>query len=171
MKRILIISAIAAASAAVSVPAFAGLANNPSFSHRLPVNVPSQAKVVHLDDHGNVVEKRHGADDPASTRVTSPSHKSSKGAPEPGDDRGGATNGRSTEPGDDRGATTEPGDDRGRGTEPGDDRGATTEPGDDRGHSSEPGDDSGHGSEPGDDSGHSSEPGDDRGGHGGHGGA
>ena len=155
MKRILIVSAIAAAAAAVSVPAFAGLANNPSFSHRLPVNVPSQAKVVQLDDHGKVVEKRHGSDDPASTRVASPTHKSSRGEPEPGDDRGGATDGRTSEPGDDRGATTEPGDDRGATTEPGDDRGATTDPGDDRGTTSEPGDDRGKGSAPGgDDGGH-----------------
>ncbi len=160
MKRILIVSAIAAAAAAVSVPAFAGLANNPSFSHRLPVNVPSQAKVVQLDDHGKVVGNKHGSDDPTSTRVASPTHKASRGEPEPGDDRGGATNGRPTEPGDDRGATTEPGDDRGATTEPGDDRGATTEPGDDRGATTEPGDDRGH----------STEPGDDRGGHGGHGG-
>ena len=153
MKRILIVSAIAAAAAAVSVPAFAGLANNPSFSHRLPVNVPSQAKVVQLDDHGKVLEKRHGSDDPPSTRVASPTHKSSRGEPEPGDDRGGATDGRTSEPGDDRGASTEPGDDRGATTKPGDDRGATTEPGDDRGKTSEPGDDRGKGSEPGDDNG------------------
>ncbi len=161
MKRILIVSAIAAAAAAVSVPAFAGLSHNPSFSHRLPVNVPSQAKVVQLDDHGQVVERRHGRDDPAATRVTSPTHKATKGEPEPGDDRGGATNGRTSEPGDDRGATSEPGDDRGATGEPGDDRGATSEPGDDRGATSEPGDDRGRGAEPGDDSG----------GHGGHGGA
>ena len=160
MKRILIASAIAAAAAAVSVPAFAGLAHNPSFSHRLPVNVPSQAKVVQLDDHGKVVEKRHGSDDPASTRVASPTHKSSRGAPEPGDDRGGATNGRPAEPGDDRGATTEPGDDRGAATEPGDDRGAATEPGDDRGATTEPGDDRGA----------TTAPSDDQSGHGGHGG-
>jgi hypothetical protein len=135
MNRLIIVSAVAAAAAAVSVPAFAGLSNNPSFNHRVPVHVPSQAKVVQLDDHGKVVDSRHSG--PASTTVTSPTRSRSA---EPGDDRGGAT----TEPGDDRGgATTVPGDDRGGATTAPGNGGATTEPGDDRGATTEPGDDSG----------------------------
>jgi hypothetical protein len=124
MNRLILVSAVAAAAAAVSVPAFAGLSNNPSFNHRVPVHVPSQAKVVHLDDHGKVVDSRQSG--PASTTVASPARS------------------RSAEPGDDRGQTSEPGDDRGGATSaPGNGGGATTEPGDDRGVTSEPGDDSG----------------------------
>ena len=126
MNRLIIVSAVAAAAAAVSVPAFAGLSNNPSFNHRVPVHVPSQAKVVQLDDHGKVVDSRHSGEHPASTTVTSPTRSRE---PEPGDDRG-----QSTEPGDDRGgATSAPGNGGGATTEPGDDRGVTTEPGDDSG--------------------------------------
>ncbi|HEY7046747.1 MAG TPA: response regulator transcription factor [Jatrophihabitantaceae bacterium] len=119
MKRLLIFSAAAVAAAAVAVPAVAGLAGNPSFSHKPPVHVPSQAQLVQFDDHGRAV------------RTTTPST--------PGDDHRRPGPARITEPGDDRGHATEPGDDRGgdrvtREPEPGDDRGRpATEPGDDRG--------------------------------------
>lgn len=103
MNRLMIASAVAVAAAAVSVPAIAGLTNNPSFSHRVPVHVPSQARVVELDDHGKVVDSRR-SDHPASTTVTSPH----SGEPEPGDDRG-----QSSAPGDDRSSSSQPGDDRG----------------------------------------------------------
>ncbi len=155
MNRLLIASAVAAAACAVSVPAVAGLAGNPSFNHRLPVHVPSQARLVQVDDHGRVVVAKHGSDHPTSTRVPSPVHKSRGAEPEPGDDHGG-TDVRTPEPGDDNGGATatESGDDRGgaTATEPGDDRGGATatatEPGDDRGGATESGDDrsgSGHG--------------------------
>ena len=129
MHRGLIITAVALAAVGLAAaPAVAGLAGNPSFSHQLPVHVPSQARVAQLvDDHG-----RDNATPPKSAE------------PEPGDDRGGVTSGE-PEPGDDRGGVTsgepEPGDDRGGVTsgepEPGDDRGGATsgepEPGDDHG--------------------------------------
>jgi len=123
MKRLLIFSATAVAAVAVAVPAVAGLAGNPSFTHKLPVHVPSQAQLVQFDDHGGAV------------RTTTPGT--------PGDEHGPGRPNSATEPGDDRGHTTEPGDDRGHTTEPGDDRSHTTEPGDDRSHAIEPGDDSG----------------------------
>jgi hypothetical protein len=117
MQRGLIISAVALAAVGLAAaPAVAGLAGNPSFSHQLPVHVPSQARAPQLvDDHG------HDGARPS---------KSSE--PEPGDDRGGATS--EPEPGDDRGGATsgEP--------EPGDDHGGATN------SASEPGDDSGSGS-------------------------
>ena len=137
MNRLLIASAVAAAACAVSVPAVAGLAGNPSFNHRLPVHVPSQARLVQVDDHGRVVVAKHGSDHPTSTRVPSPVHKSRGAEPEPGDDHGG-TDVRTPEPGDDNGGATatESGDDRGgataTATQPGDDRGGATESGDDR---------------------------------------
>ena len=137
MNRLLIASAVAAAACAVSVPAVAGLAGNPSFNHRLPVHVPSQARLVQVDDHGRVVVAKHGSDHPTSTRVPSPVHKSRGAELEPGDDHGG-TDVRTPEPGDDNGGATatESGDDRGgataTATQPGDDRGGATESGDDR---------------------------------------
>jgi hypothetical protein len=109
MNRLIIASAVAVAAAAVSVPAVAGLSNNPSFSHRLPVHVPSQAKVVQLDDHGKVVDASVRSGHPASTTVTSPTRSRE---PEPAGDHGSST-GQSAEPGDDRGQTTEPADDSG----------------------------------------------------------
>ena len=150
MKRLaLILAGVAVAGCVAATPAVAGLAGNQSFSHEIPVPVPSAAKTpLFADDHS-----RDGATVPAS--VTAPR----------GDDRGGAS--RHAEPGDDRGASpeAEPGDDHGGITphaEPGDDRGGQTphaEPGDDRGGQTphaEPGDDRGgqtpH-AEPGDDHG------------------
>ncbi|HEY3088793.1 MAG TPA: hypothetical protein VGJ59_12095 [Jatrophihabitantaceae bacterium] len=100
MKRLLIYSAAAAAIAAAGIPAVAGLAGNPSFSHKLPVRPPSQAQLVEFDDHGRAV------------RSTPPTARES----EPGDDRGGAGT-SAPEPGDDRGGAgthaPEPGDDSG----------------------------------------------------------
>jgi hypothetical protein len=145
VKRILLISAAAVAAGGIAAtPAIAGLAGNSSFSHQIPVRVPSQAHAPQLvDDHSDGPGTVHAR--PSAT----PSRH-----PEPGDDRGGSR--RTAEPGDDRGATShepEPGDDH-RGSassEPGDDRGGSRgepEPGDDRSASSsepEPGDD--HGSD------------------------
>jgi hypothetical protein len=122
MKRLaLILAGVAVAGGVAATPAVAGLAGNPSFSHEIPVPVPSTAKTpLFADDHS-----RDGAPAPASATA------------EPGDDRGGIT--PHAEPGDDRGGATthaEPGDDRGGATphaEPGDDRGGQSphaEPGD-----------------------------------------
>jgi hypothetical protein len=140
MKRLaLILAGVAVAGGVAATPAVAGLAGNPSFSHEIPVRVPSAAKTpVFADDHS-----RDGATVSASATAT------------PRDDRGGIT--RHAEPGDDKGGITphaEPGDDNGGITphaEPGDDRGGQTqhaEPGDDRGGQTpgaEPGDDNGGG--------------------------
>jgi len=125
MKRLaLILAGVAVAGGVAATPAVAGLAGNPSFSHEIPVRVPSAAKTpVFADDHS-----RDGATVSASATAT------------PRDDRGGIT--PHAEPGDDNGGITphaEPGDDRGGQTqhaEPGDDRGGQTpgaEPGDDNG--------------------------------------
>ena len=77
MKRIALIAAgIALAGGIAATPAVAGLAGNPSFSHEIPVPVPSKAKQpVFLDDHGG------GTRSPATPHA------------EPTDDhrRGGAT--------------------------------------------------------------------------------
>lgn len=99
MKRLVLILAgvavAAGAAGAAATPAVAGLAGNPSFSHEIPVPVPTAAKTpLFADDHG----RDHGAA-PATAK--------------PGDDRGAS---REAEPGDDRGGTTaapEPGDDSG----------------------------------------------------------
>jgi hypothetical protein len=133
VNRLILASAVAAAACAVSVPAVAGLANNPSFSHRLPVNVPSQARVVHFDGNGKVVSARHGSDDPSSTRVPSPGHNS-HGETEPGDDHGGPTNVPTpTESGHNNGVATQPGDDRGGQPQPSGAKNSPTTPGDDKG--------------------------------------
>jgi len=112
MKRLaLILAAVAVAGGMAATPAVAGLAGNPSFSHEIPVPVPSSAKTpLFTDDHS-----RDGGAAPAVATT------------EPGDDRGGATT--HAEPGDDHGRAiphAEPGDDRGGAiphAEPGDDRG------------------------------------------------
>ena len=102
MKRmLLILAAVVATGGIAAAPAVAGIAGNPSFSHQIPVPVPSQAQSPRFaDDHGH-----DGA--VTATPTSSASHA------EPGDDRGGAS--AHPEPGDDRGGATaqaEPGDDR-----------------------------------------------------------
>jgi hypothetical protein len=123
MKRLLLSSVAAAAIGAAGIPAIAGLAGNPSFSHKLPVRAPSQAEVVHFDDRGRTVPSgtpsAHRPTEPGDDRsrtpaATEPHH--GRPTTEPGDDRGGDRP-RATEPGDDRGG------DRPRATEPGDNRG------------------------------------------------
>jgi hypothetical protein len=140
MKRLaLILAGVAVAGGVAATPAVAGLAGNPSFSHEIPVPVPSAAKTpLFADDHS-----RDGATVPASATAS------------PGDDRGGVSG--HVEPGDDHGGITphaEPSDDRGGQTphaEPSDDRGGQTphaEPSDDHGGitpHAEPSDDHGGG--------------------------
>jgi hypothetical protein len=147
MKRLLIISAVAAATLGAAVPAFAGIAGNPSFSHKIPVRVPVNAQVVTFDDHGG---SRHGSAAPSATpsksvtpsksatplKSATPSHSATK-HPEPGDDNGGLTSSPTThvEPGDDKGGLTSSPTTH---VEPGDDKGGLTthvEPGDDKGQS------------------------------------
>ena len=102
MNRLLVMVATTTGAAALAaVPAVLGLVGNPSFSHQLPVHVPSQvAKVlVSSDPAARAVEpgddrarSSHRAP-PTSARASSSRHA------EPGDDNGGAT--RHAEPGDD----------------------------------------------------------------------
>jgi hypothetical protein len=118
MKRlVLILAGVALAGGVAATPAVAGLAGNPSFSHEIPVPVPSAAKTPLF------------ADDRGITPHTEPGDDRSNPAPEaePSDDRGGVT--PHSEPGDDRGGITQH-------AEPGDDRGGampTSEPSDDSG--------------------------------------
>jgi hypothetical protein len=141
MKRLVLISAsVLAAGGIAATPAVAGLAGNPSFSHQIPVRVPSQAQSPRLvDDHGGDVRS-------TPTAI----HKSTSRHAEPGDDRGGAS--RSAEPGDDRGGLSshaEQGDDRGgssRAAEPGDDSGGHGGRGDNGGNGGGSGSGGGEGS-------------------------
>ena len=104
MKRLLLIlAAIVATGGIAATPAVAGLAGNPSFSHQIPVPVPSQAQSPQFADD-------HGHDGTVPTASPSPTRHA-----EPGDDRGGVT--ATAEPGDDHGGSgsghAEPGDDHG----------------------------------------------------------
>ena len=114
MKRLFIFSLAAAATVAAALPAVAGLAGNPSFSHKLPVNAPSHARVVEFE-HGRPVSttKTHGpGEDDGSPRASR--------TPEAGDDNGGAPGTRGPEPSNRNGALTthaEPGDDKGGATD------------------------------------------------------
>jgi uncharacterized membrane protein YgcG len=123
MKTIMILSGAAAAACAIALPAAAGLSGNPSFSHRIPVHVPSQAQLVQFDDHGGIVTSpadRGREPEPGDDRGVDPSD--GPGEPEPGDDRGvdATETPREPEPGDDRGAMSpgeaEPSDDGDRGS-------------------------------------------------------
>jgi hypothetical protein len=135
MKRILIASAAVFALTAAAVPAFAGLADNPSFSHKLPVHAPPQAQLVTFDDHGHSVSATTASSSSSAHPTASPT-ATVGGSTEPGDDNGGQRSSATAEPGDDNGgqsstAETEPGDDNGgqsstAETEPGDDNGATS---------------------------------------------
>jgi len=103
MKRILLIAAMAtAASGIATAPAIAGLVGNQSFSHDLPVRVPSNATSPSLvaDDHGSDRTSPITSITPVSAPTSSDNL--------PGDDHGGVTASRTPEPGDDNGATTEP---------------------------------------------------------------
>jgi hypothetical protein len=88
MKRLALIAAgVVVAGGVAATPAVAGLAGNPSFSHEIPVRVPSAAKTpLFADDHS-----RDGATAPSSATAR------------PTDDHGGIT--RPVEPGDDHGGS------------------------------------------------------------------
>lgn len=90
MNRFLIASAAAVAAMAAAVPAVAGLAGNPSFSHKLPVHVPSQAQVVEFDDHGRAVSTVT----PVRSTTKPSETPSPTRTPEPGDDNGANGGGR-----------------------------------------------------------------------------
>src|SRR6185437_14341793 len=98
MKRLLLIlAAIVATGGIAATPAVAGLAGNPSFSHQIPVPVPSQAQSPRFaDDHGRATRHAEPGDDRGGDRGGA---AASAGT---GDDRGGSGSGHA-EPGDDRG--------------------------------------------------------------------
>jgi hypothetical protein len=138
MKRLaLIIAGVVVAGGVAATPAVAGLAGNSSFSHEIPIPVPSAAKTpLFADDHS-----RDGVTATASaTARATDDHGGIARHVEPGDDRGGVTS--HAEPGDDHGGLNPQ-------AEPGDDHGGLTqhaEPGDDHGGShGGSGDDSGSG--------------------------
>jgi hypothetical protein len=167
MKRLLIGSAVVAGVIAAGIPAAAGLSGNASFSHKLPVRVPSQAQVVKFDDHGHATDDSTASHSPRATAT--PRRAASPGATstiEPGDDKGGLRISKTPEPGDDNGSlrttrTPEPGDDNGGGlrttktAEPGDDNGGTAKAVTTAASTAQSSDDESHGGS--DDSGHDSE--------------
>lgn len=90
-RRLLILLAGVAGAGAIAVPAAVGLSDNPSFSQRIPVRVPSSAHQVSFDDHGRAVE--HERQVRAGTATPRPTPTSTRHT-EPGDDRGGGGRGR-----------------------------------------------------------------------------
>jgi hypothetical protein len=124
MKRLaLILAGVVVAGGVAATPAIAGLAGNPSFSHEIPVPVPSAAKTPIFAD------VQQGDDRGGKTPEAEPSDDRGGKTPEaePSDDRGDKT--REAEPSDDHGSQTpeaEPSDDHGSATpspEPTDDSG------------------------------------------------
>ena len=106
MKRIMLVAVgIALAGGIAATPAVAGLAGNPSFSHEIPVPVPSKAQQpVFLDDHGGRTpspatrhsepgdDRGHAATTPAAPRaVPTDDHGGLTPHAEPSDDHGGLT--------------------------------------------------------------------------------
>jgi hypothetical protein len=108
MKRVLLISAgVLMAGGLAAAPAVTGLAGNPSFSHQIPIRVPSQVRTPQLlDDHlatgSPTAVPRPGvsphteAGDDRSSSLREPDRRSSRGEPEPSDDRGSAGPGGTT---------------------------------------------------------------------------
>ena len=80
MNRFIYAAAAAAvASGIAAAPAVAGLSHNPSFSHKLPVRVPSGAQTVSVSDARDLLE--HPNASPSEKVTRSPEA-------EPSDDRG-----------------------------------------------------------------------------------
>ena len=80
MNRFIYAAAAAAvASGIAAAPAVAGLSHNPSFSHKLPVRVPSGAQTVSVSDARDLTE--HPSASPSAKVSHSPEA-------EPSDDRG-----------------------------------------------------------------------------------
>jgi hypothetical protein len=109
-KLIYVAVAAAAASGIAAAPAVAGLSNNTSFSHQLPVRVPSGAQTVSVDDEHSLAAHRGPS--------ASPSAKDSRGPEaEPSDNRGQDAQDNDVndvnDVNDDNGAVAEPGDDNG----------------------------------------------------------
>jgi hypothetical protein len=107
MNRFIYVAAAAAvASGIAAAPAVAGLSHNPSFSHKLPVRVPSGAQTVNVSDERDLLEHPSASPSVKATRTpeAEPSDdngqdvvdndvddngvQGSQGAVEPGDDNG-----------------------------------------------------------------------------------
>ena len=122
MNRLVLFTATAAfAAGLVAVPAIAGLSGNPSFSRRLPVPVPTQARAVELVGNDLTVA-------PNTARLTTPHPKAT--------DNNGTSDTRGpsneAEPGDGASAIeTEPGKDATPSAKPSDDVGAKPSAGND----------------------------------------
>ena len=91
MNRLVAAGSAVAAAALVSLPAVLGLAGNPSFSHRIPVQVPSQ-----VPDGLRPSDLASPPARPTPSPASTPTRHN-----EPGDDHGSTT--RHNEPGDDHG--------------------------------------------------------------------
>jgi hypothetical protein len=104
MKRLLLILAtIVATGGIAATPAVAGLAGNPSFSHQIPVPVPSQAQSPRFaDDHGHDGTVTAASTSPTAHAEPGDDHGSATAHAEPGDDHGGSGSGHA-ERGDDHG--------------------------------------------------------------------
>ena len=105
MNRFIYAAAAAAvASGIAAAPAVAGLSHNPSFSHKLPVRVPSGAQTVSVSDARDLTEH------PSASPPAKVSHSPEA---EPSDDRGQDV--VDNDPNDDNGVHggVEPGDDNG----------------------------------------------------------
>src|SRR6185312_12284447 len=98
MKRLALIAAgVVVAGGVAATPAVAGLAGNPSFSHEIPIPVPSAAKTpLFADDHS-----RDGATASSATAKPTDDHGGLAPHAEPADDHGGLA--QPAEPGDDHG--------------------------------------------------------------------
>jgi hypothetical protein len=105
--RVLVIAGAVASGCAIAVPAVIGLTDNPSFNQRIPVRVPSSARIVTFDDRGAAAEVAHRHKPRATpASVTVPrNHDDPSASPR--------TSGPAHEPGDDRGTHVEVGDDHG----------------------------------------------------------
>jgi hypothetical protein len=121
MNRFIYVAAAAAVASGIAVaPAVAGLSHNPSFSHKLPVRVPSGAQTVSVrDEHGltdhpsaspsakvtrspeaepsdaNDDNLKKGDTKQIVTPSTAATSHEAEPEPEPGDDKGGASGGKS----------------------------------------------------------------------------
>lgn len=100
MNRFIFVAVAAAAAGGIATaPAIAGLSHNPSFSHQLPVRVPSGAQTVNVDDEHPL--HVHPTASPSAKDSRGPEVESRGPEAEPSDDNG--VHGGALEPGDDNG--------------------------------------------------------------------
>lgn len=100
LNRLLVLAgSLVAAASVAALPAVIGLSGNPSFSHQLPVHVPSQARAVRLVDGASAVSvapartpspSRIEAGDDGPSGTPASTERSRGGAGDVTDDSGGA---------------------------------------------------------------------------------